>query len=113
MKKHCQPTETFCYLYETQNAHSIIFKTSQDLNDFARKEKFASPPTTQINSQKSIRGQDNREFVMATIRNRKNGVNSYDILQEENIDIPNAVIIKRVHLRNTLKISHNTDMVFG
>ena len=120
-----QPLE-YCGVYDLitkreMNAHSIIFKTSQDLDDFAHAQRISFHPTSQMNSRKPVLGEDNRNFVMDIMGKIRNEYELLHIFEGKNIDISNASafyneeIIKRSkniikYIIQTSKMSINDDL---
>ena len=99
-----QPLE-YCGVYDLMtrremDAHSIVFKTCQDLNNFASDEESSLSTRSTMKPRESAQGKDNRKFVMETFQNIKDDITACGILMMKNIDYANAASFYKEKILN-------------
>ena len=91
-----QPLE-YCAVYDLitrreMNSQSITFMSRQDLNQFVNSMQCSSSNDNRNDSKNSAKHEDNRMFVMETLRtNKYNDLEKLDLVEKKNIDWANAV----------------------
>ena len=86
------------------NSKSITFLSRQDLNQFVNSIQCSSPNDNSDESKNSAKQEDNRMFVMETLRtNKYNDLEKLDLVEKKNIDWANAVAYYNEQIIRILK----------
>ena len=103
-----QPLE-YCGVYDLitkreMNTKSITFMSRQDLHQFVNSIQSSSSNDNSDDSKNSGKHEDNRMFVMETLRtNRYNDLEKLDLVEKKNIDWANAVAYYNEQIIKILK----------
>ena len=103
-----QPLE-YCGVYDLitkreMNSQSITFMSRQDLNQFVNSTQPSSANDRIDNSKNIANQEDNRMFVMETLRtNKYNDLEKLDLVEKKNIDWANAVAYYNEQIIKILK----------
>ena len=103
-----QPLE-YCGVYDLitkreMNSRSLTFMSRQDLNQFVNSIQCSSSNDNSDDSNNIAKHEDNRMFVMETLRtNRYNDLEKLDLVEKKNIDWANAVAYYNEQIIKILK----------